>query len=413
MNSLKVRVCISEIITVLLFILVLRGSTNSIEIYLKIALAFLWFVFALLENKYAFMNMMNSKIIVAIVVYLLIRTIISVFISDSIITPINYSLSLVVYFIGIFMMCYYNNRNISVCKLVNILLIIYLWYAIKATIFYLQNPEAARVFSDYQDSVTIGEGYGIAFGAAFLSVFVFALLLNDSKSKKIQKAQYILVIVVGIIVCMLVQSSIIIYALVLGLCVDFIIYKCRKSNASAVGVIFIIIVIFVLFFLYKTDFYELLIRLNISFKNAITDRLAVLARYALYKTESDALTGRVDVYFESIRMFFQHPIIGAASEYSYSELYQIGNHSTILDVFGRYGFVAGVMNVYIYIKYVNDLYLSKHYASKGCLVCLMFMAVLDPITQASAAALIFLLVGMFNVMILQSGDSDEENTCFR
>lgn len=409
----RVRICLSEIIVVLLFVFLLRGSTNTLEIYLKFALAFMWMFFAFVENQHAFSRMINNKLVIATVLYLIIRTFISMFISDDLSAPINYSLSLFVFFVGIFIMFYYYNRERQLNKLINVLLLIYFWYAIKAIVFYIQNPEAARIFREYQNSVTIGEGYGIAFGAAFVSVFFFSLFLNDTSRNRIRRVQYLLIVVIGAVLCFLVQASIIIYALFLGVCVDYVLYKYRKSKTSALGLFLLLMVVFFLFVFLKTEFYEFLISLNLSFKNAVTDRLAVLAKYALYQTESDAITGRVDVYFESIRMFLQHPLIGGASVFSYNELYRIGNHSTILDVFGRFGVIVGTLNSYIYVKYVCNLYNAKWYAAKGTIVCLLFMAILDPITQSSATALIFILVGLYNVLMMQNGDSYEESSRIR
>ena len=106
------------------------------------------------------------------------------------------------------------------------------------------------------------------------------------------------------------------------------------------------------------------------------------------------------MYLQSIQSFFKHPIIGAAIETTYYGLKLIGDHSTILDEFARYGFLLGFFNLYIFIKPYMRLYFSNSGRAFGAAITLILISIFNPITQSTATAIIFLYIGMIEILII-------------
>ncbi|WP_300453195.1 hypothetical protein [Fusobacterium sp.] len=412
-SMLKINILpLSMYVLLLLFIFLMRGVSTTIETFYKIGLSFLWIVFATYEKKDKMKKTLSTKLSIFVMLFILLKLVINLFISDNFSEPINSAISSLSFYVGIFVVQYYyfryccenNKNNISkVRDLVIGLTMIYIFYCIKAIIFYRENPGAGRIFKEFQNRIAIGNGYGLAFGAAVLASYSIGIYMLINSYRKIKRIKIILIILILLssLICFYIQSSIVIYSMLIG--TTFNLFFARKIISLKKNFFLLIIFLFLSFIIIvnKENILEFILSIvNQLERNAVIDRIKVVLNYFLYGTQSIAISGRKFVYLQSIQSFFKHPIIGAAIETTYYGLKLIGDHSTILDEFARYGFLLGFFNLYIFIKPYMRLYFSNSGRAFGAAITLILISIFNPITQSTATAIIFLYIGMIEILII-------------
>lgn len=379
----------------ILVIFLLRGTSNNIEMYLRWGLSFLWLLLAYINNPRVFVRTISKKHIIGLLAYIILKTICNIICANSVSTAIGGSISMIPFYIGIVAADYYDNEDNDAGNVIKIFLVLYIYYCIKAIAFYIQNPNAARMFYMYRSSVAIGSGYGLAFAAAIVGAYCVGILKYHYRSDAFwnSKAFVIFVLVISIIVCISVRSTITILAMIIGMLVNafMTISQNEKRNRKKILSLFLILLFVLLLYANKDLIANWLISLDNN-TNPVNQRLAVIGRYILYQQESIAISGRVNVYMQSIEAFLRNPIFGAFISTPYESLSLIGNHSSLLDELGRYGIFIGVLHLGIYTTYIKSTNFAKRNSAYGAYISLLLIALFDPISQSSASITIFFLV---------------------
>lgn len=400
---------ISMYVLLLLFVFLMRGASSRVDLIARVGFTYLWFAVAAIEDKMVMMKMLSTKLSICTITYIFIKLLINMCISNNISEPINSAITSFSFYVGIFAVQYYyfkykNGKNIwKMNSLIAWMTLIFIYYCLKSIKFYIDNPGAGRVFKEVQDLAAVGNGYGIAFGAAVAASYfagIYMVIRKEKSQKKISLGLLFLTIL-GITVCFYIQSSIVIYSAIIG--VIFNIVFARKNvdvTKSVITFIFLSVILGIIVSHKEEIIYSVLTWVNNMERNAVIDRVNVIGNYILYGTKSVAITGRQAVYIQSIENFLRNPIFGASTHTTYHEMRLIGDHSTFLDDFGRFGILLGILNVYVFLKPFKQHYFSRSKHAYGAVITLILIAIFDPITQSTATAIIFMYVCMIESVIM-------------
>jgi hypothetical protein len=209
------KVDFSIIVFFIFYIFMLRGLNS--ETYIRFILVFLWIFIAFVTSPKIFLKSILHKNIIIVWVYLFYFFTLSLF-HTGLKTSIGFVIGRSLLFIGIFAFNYYKSK-LSLKQFsffVKILILIWLYYSIKAIYLYNSLSFSGREIVSHQAEYAIGEGYGLAYGAVLLGVYLFGgLLLNSYKKENNKYIIFILIILTTLI--LFTGSSIAFLAYLVGL----------------------------------------------------------------------------------------------------------------------------------------------------------------------------------------------------
>ncbi len=398
--SIKPQIPFSLLIIIPFIFALMEGDSLSFG-YLNFALYGLWIITAAFENVTALKKALSNRIALVAFGYILWRTLLSLLNCDSAISVIGMSLNLLTFFSGTVIAPYYINRNKNLNLFFYICASVYLFYCIKGILFYIANPEAARLYTAHEFETTVAGGYGLGFGVSLITVYLWGIFLRSKQEGLSFKHAILILLVVcsGIYLCYLIRSTIILLATVIGILYQLMVHakSIKVQSKKNIYQLLIFIAVIVAVFNWKI-IAEGFIEANQVEKNATTDRLAVIGEYLLFGTESDTITGRTNLYGDAIYALMESPILGKSLSVKYEDMNKVmKGHSAILDPFGAYGLLGGILCFLAYWRLFKSMKYRKQCHLSGVVVTWFIFAMFNPIPQSSAGCLIFLMLPFLDI----------------
>ena len=264
---------------------------------------------------------------------------------------------------------YYSESPNVINSIKTICLIIITIVSINALLFYIYNPNAARMLaadSSSFDNIAIGNGYSLAYSLAILSVYIFYCLLNGILKKR--KILYICLLFLFFITIYLTESMTTLIALLLGIFITIIsriIFgkSLQKQTKARVLVGIILIVVFAIIFLSSINgIGRLLVSITDSNLSDLYSRRLnrIGEKLASFWTENNVYN-YIDERFSTVTLslgtFFEHPMIGVGYKYGniYSSGYNygVGQHSEFADLLAQFGIIGMLTLLNIYIIFIR------------------------------------------------------------
>ncbi len=408
------------------FVLLMRGLES--EMYLTFAFMLMWAYIAFLTDIGSFSNALKNKNMIFVYIYLIYVFIIS-FILEGIVTSIGFILSQLSIFVGIFMFNYYKSKySIKGFKrLLGIVLIIWVYYCIKALIFYSRNPNAARQIisgnGDEFGAITIGEGYGLAFGCAILGVYLFSLIkVTQFKNNKGVNIIAVLVTVICFFISLKTGSTITLLAMIAGLI--FSVYfniglkRSKPNKNSSIRIIISNISILSLLLLLAVNLKTLgqwLISLSSLFSSdLLASRIEQIGIKLLTGSSEGTLGARELLYNKSINTFLDNPLFGTSIEYGLRMNPLLGGHSELFDNIARLGLIGIVPFLLIFFVFIkNERKSYNNYTSGAYIITLLIMFILNPFNFPQAHFVLFFIIPSIGLLVSKSVNECRGNNDYK
>ena len=412
LTNKKTRISVL-ILYVLLFIM-MRGSYVESEAYAIIAVEVLWFALAIIESPNVFINTLRNKQVFFLTLFLLYWFFLVMF-NDGAVSALTSVLSKTTVYIGVYMYWYYCKvlQDEEKRKATNVVLVIWSFYCIKASVFYLQHEYAARTIAQnkmFYGNVAIGNPYALAYGSALIFIMLFNILIKRKYEKK--RLPFILTVTVITLLCIiLTQSTITMLAVILGVIISLIYRKQemttrRKSNIATIFVcICFLILILNLEWVGKS-----LSALGSGMNSVYGRRIAAIGMSLLGDTSQKLVMGRNELYIQSIEAYLKHPIIGNIV-FNYSSSGSIGGHSELLDTLATFGGIVGSMLLYIMMKPLSIIRRnSRVLRSIGLSAAFLVMFTLNPFHSQESNFVLFFILPLVSSLFVTNEDGMEMRT---
>lgn len=386
--------------------------TGSFYNYIALFLFIMWVVIAFLEYPKALIyGLLKGKII-----YFLLF-LIFYFISSIIVGKLSY----IAKYLGTFILHflspmlvfnYYKRREYLLRIVCKISLVIWLFFCIKAIIFYMNNPTAARILaSDVTafGNISIGGGYGLGFGSAILSVFFVDNLVSNLRINK-NCFKVITIIILSVLVFMT-ESTITTFGMILGWSISLFsnIYF-KKSNKyeayfqKKILVLSSIIIAFSLIMIYINDIGTMLLNITnnkidiVLFRriNRIAEKLVYFGKNV---STSNYVDERLQYVLQSVNTFLDNPIFGVGYKFgnvfNLSSSYGIGTHSAWFDSLASFGVIGGFPYIMIYLSSFYEDKRRNYLPFHSYIFTTSFLCLFNPFqTFQSCFALFFMIPGL-------------------
>ncbi len=309
-----------------------------------------------------------------------------------------------------FIICQYYKKQWDELKMiVPVVLILLIIFNSRTYFALLQDPSLARqlVRDDENMYQYLRQGIG-GYSLIYPQVCVFPALLQWTISAFKKNKLYFALGAVNICSFVLVifnaGYSIAIFTTAIGV----LLLLFYKGN-SAVKAFFVALIIFVTIMyliLYVEEFRNWILD---TFKSrAVHNKVNDLIASAESRDASGTIAARLTRYMSSIRKIFIYPVIGALWRASG------GGHSAVLDTFAKYGLWGGAIYCFM-IYFVPVSYKRKYtnrYIRRTCnatLVAIMTVSILDSISYAFSAMILFVLPLYLEDILKWTGDDNENS----
>lgn len=406
------KIGISILIFVLYNIYYISGNNGPAHNYIIIALFMLWNVIAILENSTAYFNAIMNKTIGFLALFLLFYFISSIFVAEFIYTMEYIMVFLTFYGVVIQYNYYYYRNNIRDIQLgVASIFLSFIIFAIKAILFYIDNPSAARILAgNYYafDMLAIGGGYAIAFGSAILIAFLFEMLINYKyKGSKLQ-VPVIIAIIILFYLLIQTESTITILSAVIGMVFAIIrkLFNGKKQTRNLVrrvlaSLLIIVIAIVVLFNINNIG-RQIMHMTSNSMDNVLSRRVYRIAEKMYYLgTDIDSenyVNVRWNTVKESWETFVANPLLGIGYKcgniFSSLQNNGVGTHSEFADMLAQHGIIGSFGFFAFLISALNRQ--SKKCNCRAFLLTLIMMMLLNPFRYFHGYIVIFFLIPMLD-----------------
>ena len=330
-----------EILAAITVLLVLNplayGKFNPIW---TMGVSIIWIVFALIANWNAFAKAITDKVVVASLVFPIVMLINSVFRED-IVFEKRCILDVVCILIGRY---YYFSRDYKKSTFLVNIMMAYLMIISIVTVFQLRtNSNIARLMaSDLTASYAtpFTGGYGSVYCLVFLLIALFGVVVLRWEKRKnitrfipllaayaffILRAQYVMAVLITFVGFLLVFFN-------------------QNKKATAVT-IFLFFLALIVYFFSGFHISNLLFRIAENFPVTSFFHTRLIQLGNLMKSVSNGSIANVgqgkwirfEIYKTTFDAFIKNPLWGIGNQ----NISEIGNHSSILDLFGGFGLLSG------------------------------------------------------------------------
>lgn len=384
--------------------MMMRGSYLKVEVYITLASMLLWVLAAFFCDPGSFVRALSSRAVGWTFLYLLYSFILSLWLKTGFVSSIGGTLGYMQLFAGILMLNYYEfEREKKFEKILYAVLLVWLFFCIKASVFYFHNPYAARNIEVLNGGLTqfgnlaIGGGYPLAYGSVVIAVFLSGVLASISMENLKIRALIILVISMLVYLVFATGSTITLLALFAGFSLNILIYLGNvigKKDVSKKYIWYGIVLLLLVLTLFNLQSLGLWIMdITSGFNGLLAKRIELLARFLVSGTGEGTLQVRRTLYLQSLRTFFEYPVFGSAIEYGLGQTPVIGDHSELLDSLGRIGAIGSFFYFLIFFESIRKVRLyNKNLNLWPCILSFLIMFLLNPFHSAqSNFALLFIV----------------------
>lgn len=391
----------------------MTGSNNATHNYVQFGLFGLWNLVAMMEDAKSYSYAICNKATTFLCLFLLYYLVTSIFVAELFYTFTYILVFLMLYSFHVQSMYYIRRARM---REVNFILkgSFLGWFviALSAIAFYIANPSAARTLAaDFTafENLYIGGGYSIAFGSSLLFVYLFTIFLKNQIPPKRRKMTIVFMCVLYFLV-LKTESTTTLIATTVGAAVSLFITARNSKNKTVRNLLYVAIIFIIIFVLSGgVEYIASMVTssTDVGSEDLYSRRFNRIAEKVLSfggsssSNESNYVDERWGLVVLSFNTFLENPIFGMGYKVGnvFSELSKngVGTHSEIADLLAQMGLV-GALLFFVYIK--NSISnLSRKETSKGYIVALLIMALMNPFRHFHGFYVLFFIIPLINVVI--------------
>jgi hypothetical protein len=316
-------------------------------------LVFTWFVLIILDDpKFLFLPTTYNFIVYVFIFY----TILFPYLFDNnVISNRFWGLAQ----IPIFYIAYQNNKQKQKQRINNLIIFCSIPFIIITSLItinaYTFDPFISRKIKSTElgyryMEIGIG-GYEFVYFLVICVVILLYIVFNNRfKLKKSSRFLWFFLLILFSINIIMSNYSIALYLILISFTIRLFI-KARNKKSTLYYALTSFLIIIILSQLFIIDLLNLLIYLSGNSLNA--SRFFELKQFISGIGISDSIEARFDRWLESLITFIHYPFLGIVQtklKYSGGFLVGFGQHSQFLDVFALFGFVIGLLQIYIFAQ---------------------------------------------------------------
>lgn len=407
------KIGLSAIVFIIYSLYYISGYSGPMHNYIIVALFLIWNFIAAIEDIRAYNYAVGSKVFLWLFLFLLYY-----FFSSFIIADLVYTLEYVIIYFCLYGTAiqyryyYFRNSQKEIRTIIYMLIMGFVIFSLSAISFYTINPSAARILAaDYYafDSIAIGGGYSIAFGASILSVYFFEMILRRKNLERKYFLAFVFLFVLFEILLIKTESTTTLIANIFGILMGIIVKmynsgKGRIENKILISAVIIITFLVVVLNINEIGKFIVDITAN-GTDNVLIRRFNRIGQKMQYQGVGAGYTNYVDERFGTIskswNTFLQNPVFGVGYKcgniFSRLEEFGVGTHSEFVDVLAQYGFVGfffWIMFISSAIKYQNN-----SFKCNGWKATLLIMLIFNPFRSFHGYVAAFFLIPIMVYMI--------------
>jgi hypothetical protein len=357
---------------------------------LAIIAVVLWVTAELADSK-SVLRKPNLHILM-LYIYLLYTTFINIVFTGYQSLIENIQLYIMFFFILVYIS--YSRKSIETLKPVIYLqiVLITLWL-ITTSIGLIEHPRAARalirsssIAVEYSNS-GIG-GFGFINAVIVYGTMMLALFLHHVKTIKIINIKVLFFLSSFLLSFFVVLKSNYSISLLLFIAVNSLLLFLLMNKIIKIMVIIFFSIILLFMQSYVSEIMDLLLELSsgTNYHLKLNDLISSVNSTEVTGTAFD----RIDRYIRSIVIFFENPVFGILVRDS------IGKHSLILDTFAQFGFIIGVLLIYILLKIPYSIYrISKKQQPLSAAILFAVIALLSLNNIAMSYGFMFYILYLY------------------
>lgn len=393
----------------------ISGYSSPLHNYIIVGLFLLWNFVAAIEDNMAYSYAFGSKSCMWLFLFLIYYFFTSIFVGGLIYTLEYVIIYLCLYGTAIqYRYYYYRNSYKEILRIVQCLLLGFVMFSLSAIIFYIFNPSAARVLaSDFYafDTIAIGGGYSIAFGASILSVYLFELLIHRKEMKVNRSICFLFLLLILLFEILLIktESTITLIANISGIFASIFNKFYNGKNGKKQNKLIVcvgILIVFLIFVMYMNEIGSWITDITANgTDNVILRRLNRIGLKLKYQGIQFGYTNyvdeRLDTIMSSWQVFLQYPLFGIGYKYgnAFSLLSKngLGAHSELVDILAQFGIVGFFFWAMFFKCSIKNQYNVFHY--NGWKVSLFIMLIFNPFKSFHGYVVIFVLIPLLEYLL--------------
>lgn len=418
------RIGVSTFIFILYSLYYISGYSSPLHNYIIVGLFLLWNFFAVIEDKRAYNYAVGSRTFLWLFLFLIYYFFTSIIVADLVYTLEYVIIYFCLYGTAIqYRYYYYRNSNKEILRIVQCLLLGFVIFSLSAISFYVVNPSAARVLaSDFYafDSIAIGGGYSIAFGASILSVYLFELLIRRKEIKMKRSIYFLFLLLILLFEILLIktESTTTLIANISGILVGVLNKFYNGKNGRKQNKLIVCVGVLIIFLIVVLNLNEIgswIVDATVSgTDNVMLRRFNRIGLKLKYQGVQSGYTNYVDERFGTItdswRVFLQYPVFGIGYKFGniFSLLsdYGVGGHSELVDILAQFGIVGFFLWAMLFKNSIKSQY--NVFRCNGWKVPLFIMLIFNPFKSFHGYVVIFFLIPMLEYLLDTSNVLFEE-----
>ncbi|MDD4689390.1 MAG: O-antigen ligase family protein [Eubacteriales bacterium] len=401
---------LSVFLAVVLITFAISGYTAKSANYILLSILFLWYISAFLSAPSNFIKIFRNKISLAFMGFIIFYFIICL-ISSGVTNTIKYVGHSLILFSPFIIYLYYSKlKDKKLLKFIlTVTIVFWVIFAIRALMFYQQNESAARILASDRnafDSIAIGGGYGLAYGSAFLCIYLLDCFIN----KRFRRPKYKLyaVIAIALLFATVIEtkSTVTLLGMIFGiaLCVTFHLLKKgsnKRITLKSIVWFLLMCIMFIVLIINTESIGTYIMRQTDDKRDTFSIRLyevgATLANNNINNGESADFNIRMELIKKSATTFLENPIIGVGYKYGYISEYSavngVGNHSEWTDSLAKYGLIGGIPYLLIFAFIIkNERRNNIQAISSAFIFVVVFLGFFNPFLTAQSNIALFFII---------------------
>lgn len=404
--------CVFSIIYTVFIVYTIRKSTFDYYSYFVLGGTILVLLMIVIKQHKAWPK--NYLLVIGLILFFFgIMSSLIVFTNTNIILNMKYLVVLMTCFTPIILFQYIdyyfdNNKRRFILK---IGLDTWIYYCIKAIVFYIYNENAARnlaVNPNYYGDIAIGGGYYLAYGCAILAVYLFERILYRNKN-------FFTLMICGlcIVVVILTDSTITTLAMIIGIAFVFIRKIVDKLHWSMGKLIVTFATVFILMYLLGVIdvilnmVYSVFVQIQAPYAWRIVEMINLLQGKGIVKDGAFYLRGIV--YFNSIELIQEKPLVGQLFSGSLFVNDRLGAHSEIIDSLAQWGVFVGGSYLSIYFIAINSFW--NKIKCRTYLIVFWSLMLLNPVRVFHTIFITFFLIPLYEKVSEKVNESYNVDKC--